>query len=130
MATANQELAIPEYLCYRRNMPRKSRIDTPGLLHHIVARGIERKKVFRDDADRNDFLSRLEQILRDTKTVCLTRALIPDHFHLLLKTGSVPISTVMKRLLTGYAVSYNRRHRRHGHVFRNRSPISKLLIRV
>ena len=43
-----------------------------------------------------------------------------NHFHLLLRTGAAPIATVMRRLLTGYAVSFNRRHRRHGHLFQNR----------
>ena len=47
-------------------------------------------------------------------------ALIPNHCHLLLKTGNVPLATVTRRLLTGYAVSFSRRHRRHGHVFQNR----------
>jgi hypothetical protein len=46
--------------------------------------------------------------------------LIPNHLHLLLRTGSTPIATVMRRLLTGYAVSFNRRHRRHGQLFQNR----------
>jgi len=46
--------------------------------------------------------------------------LMPNHFHLLLRTGSVPISSVMRRLLTGYAGSFNRRYRRHGHLFQNR----------
>jgi putative transposase len=43
-----------------------------------------------------------------------------NHLHLSLRTGSAPIATVMRRLLTGYAVSFNRRHRRHGHLFQNR----------
>ncbi|MFB0532681.1 MAG: transposase, partial [Desulfatiglandales bacterium] len=41
-------------------------------------------------------------------------------FHLLLRTGGVPIATIMRRLLTRYAVTFNRRHRRHGHLFQNR----------
>lgn len=101
-------------------MPRRSRIDAPGALHHIIARGIERCKIFRDDADRNNFLDRLGGIIDDTGTVCFAWALIPNHFHLLLRTGRVPIATVMCRLLTGYAVSHNRRYRRHGHLFQNR----------
>lgn len=101
-------------------MPRKTRIDAPGALHHIIARGIERKKVFRDDADRAEFLKRLAGILADTATSCLAWALIPNHFHLLLRTGSTPISSVMRRLLTGYAIYFNRRHRRSGHLFQNR----------
>jgi putative transposase len=101
-------------------MPRKSRIDAPGALHHIIARGIEQKEIFKDDLDRNNFLDRLGVILTDTKTICYAWALIPNHFHLLLRTRSAPIATVMRRLLTGYAVSHNRRHRRYGHLFQNR----------
>ena len=101
-------------------MPRKARIDVPGALHHIIVRGIERRRIFSDDQDRDNFVERLGSILTDTQTCCLAWALIPNHAHLLLRTGPTPISTVMRRLLTGYAVSYNRRHRRHGHLFQNR----------
>ena len=101
-------------------MPRGSRIDAAGAVHHIMVRGIERRKLFESDADRDHFIHRLGDILQDTKTVCYAWALIPNHFHLLLRTGSTPISTVMRRLLTGYAIWYNRRHRRDGHLFQNR----------
>ena len=101
-------------------MPRKARIDAPGALHHIICRGIERRKIFYDDADRDNFLERLENILIESSTACYGWALIPNHFHLLLRTGNAPITTVMRRLLTGYAVSFNRRHRRYGHLFQNR----------
>lgn len=101
-------------------MPRKARIDAPGALHHIIVRGIERRKIFYDDEDRNNFLERLGAILTDTETPCYAWALIPNHAHMLLKTGATPIATVMRRLLTGYAVSFNRRHRRHGQLFQNR----------
>lgn len=101
-------------------MPRKARIDAPGAFHHIICRGIERRKIFYDDTDRDNFLERLENILKETSTPCYGWALIPNHFHLLLRTGKVPITTVMRRLLTGYAVSFNRRHRRYGHLFQNR----------
>ena len=101
-------------------MPRKARIDAAGALHHIIARGIDRCEIFRDNRDRNNFLDRLGEIIAETTTSCLAWALIPNHFHLLLRTGAVPIATVMRRLLTGYAVSHNRRHRRSGHLFQNR----------
>jgi len=105
---------------YESHMPRKSRIDAPGSLHHIIARGIDRKNIFKDDKDRDSFLERLGGIFAETQISCFAWALIPNHFHLLLKTGATPISTVMRRLLTGYAVSFNRRHRRYGHLFQNR----------
>ena len=101
-------------------MPRKSRIDAPGALQHIIGRGINRKTIFSGKVDYKDFLNRLGQILSETHTACYAWALIPNHFHLLLRTGDVPVSRVMQRLLTGYVVNYNRRHDRFGHLFQNR----------
>ena len=101
-------------------MPRQARIDAPNALHHIIVRGIERRKIFHDDRDRKSFLERLGSILEETSTACYAWALLPNHFHLCLRTGTHPIATVMRRLLTGYAVTFNRRHRRHGHLFQNR----------
>jgi putative transposase len=80
-------------------MPRKARIDAPGALHHIIVRGIERRKIFLDDADQDDFIERLSDIVDETQTACFAWALIPNHFHLLLRTGNVGISRVMQRLL-------------------------------
>ncbi|MCD6585690.1 MAG: transposase [Desulfobacteraceae bacterium] len=101
-------------------MPRKARIDAPGAVHHIIVRGIERHKIFRDDHDRDNFLKRLGDLVIETQTQCFAWALIPNHFHLLLKTGQVPVATVMQRLLTGYAIGFNRRYCRSGHLFQNR----------
>jgi REP element-mobilizing transposase RayT len=101
-------------------MPRKARIDAPGALHHIIVRGIERRRIFSDDRDRNNFIDRLEEVITDAETFCFAWALIPNHLHLLLRTGKTSLSTVMGRLLTGYAVYYNRRHRRHGQLYQNR----------
>jgi REP element-mobilizing transposase RayT len=89
-------------------------------LQHIIARGIERGRIFQNEFDRNDFLERLSELMRETEARCLAWALMDNHFHLLLKTGRLPVAQVIQRLLTGYAVSYNRRHRRHGHLFQNR----------
>ena len=74
-------------------------------------RGIERRKIFWDDADRDSFVNRLGQVLIETHTDCFAWALIPNHVHLLMRTGLTPIATVMRRLLTGYAVQFNRLHR-------------------
>ena len=85
-----------------------------------MARGIERRKIFWDDKDRSSFLERLAVILEETQTQCYAWTLIPNHFHLLLRTGPTPLSKVMRRLMTGYAVTFNLRHRRAGHLFQNR----------
>jgi putative transposase len=101
-------------------MPRKARIDAPGALHHIIIRGIERKAIVKDRADCANFIERLGRIISESRTGCYAWVLMTNHLHLLLKTGRAPIATVMRRLLTGYAVSFNRRHRRHGQLFQNR----------
>jgi REP element-mobilizing transposase RayT len=101
-------------------MPRQARIDAAGALHHIIIRGIDRKVIFGDDRDREAFLERLARLLSETRTPCYAWALMSNHVHLLLRTGSVPMASIMRRLLTGYAVNFNRRHHRHGHLFQNR----------
>jgi len=101
-------------------MPRKARVDAPGALHHVIVRGIERRKIFRSDYDRKNFLNRLGKLIPETQTDCFAWALIPNHVHLLLRTGLVPISLLMRRLLTGYAVWFNKKYRRHGQLFQNR----------
>ena len=78
------------------------------------------KKIFLSDDDRLMFLNRLSSLLEETRTDCYAWALIPNHLHLLLRPNNLPLSTLMRRLLTGYAVNFNHRHRRVGHVFQNR----------
>ncbi len=101
-------------------MPRQARIDAPGALHHIIARGIERRKIFRSDYDRQNFLKRLSELIPETHTCCFAWVLIPNHFHLLLRTGTTPIADLMRRLLTGYAGWFNKKYKRHGQLFQNR----------
>lgn len=101
-------------------MPRAGRLDAPGVFHHIIIRGMEHRKIFLDHNDRDDFLARLERLLPETRTSCYAWALIPNHAHFLFRTGNVPIATLMRRLLTGYAVYFNRRHKRSGQLFQNR----------
>jgi putative transposase len=101
-------------------MPRKARIDYPGGVHHLIVRGIERKRIFQDVQDRNAFLDRLGFLLLESKTSCLAWALLSNHVHLLVRTGVISQADLMRRLLTGYAVTYNRRYRRHGILFQNR----------
>ncbi|MDI6793219.1 MAG: transposase [bacterium] len=101
-------------------MPRSSRLDAPGILHHVIARGIERRPIFLDTIDRKDFLHRLTEIIGKTGMKCYAWCLMSNHFHLLLRTGHVPLSSFMRRLLTGYAIKFNLRQKRTGHLFQNR----------
>ena len=82
---------------------RAARRQAPGAPNHIIVRGIERRKIFEDDTDRINFLDRLGKALSETGTKYFVWALIPNYFHLLLCTGICPLSTAMRRLLTGHA---------------------------
>lgn len=64
------------FLLYREDMPRKARIDAPGALHHVIVRGIARRRIFDDDQDRSNFLDRLGDILQATETGCYAWALL------------------------------------------------------
>ena len=101
-------------------MPRKSRLDAPGVLHHVMGRGIEKRQIFFNDFDRNDFVERLAKLSDDGAMDIYAWALLPNHFHLLCKTLNRPLPSSMRKLLTGYVVNFNRRHRRYGHLFQNR----------
>ncbi|OPY65608.1 MAG: Transposase IS200 like protein [Syntrophorhabdaceae bacterium PtaU1.Bin034] len=76
--------------------------------------------IFRDDQDKESFVSRMGKVFVDTGTPCYAWCLLGNHAHLLLKTGKTALHTVMARLLTGHAVSFNKRHKRHGQLFQNR----------
>ncbi len=101
-------------------MPRQARLDFPGTLHHAICRGIEKRKIVTDDQDRDTFVKRLGQTATETGTIIYAWALMTNHAHIFLRSGTKGISQFMRKLLTGYAVTYNRRHDRHGYLFQNR----------
>ena len=101
-------------------MPRAARLDIPDLLQHVIIRGVDRCDIFRDDPDRQRFLVNLSKLLVETGTECLAWSLMTNHVHLLLCPRRTRLSTFMRRLLTGYAIYFNLRHKRSGHLFQNR----------
>lgn len=101
-------------------MPRTARIDSPGLVHHVRVRGVEKRKIFLNDFDRREFLERLDGQCEDNGSVIYAWSLMSNHFHLAIRTGHKPLSKTMSGLLTGYAMGFNRRHNRSGHLFQNR----------
>jgi REP element-mobilizing transposase RayT len=104
----------------KEGMPRQGRIDIIGGMYHIITRGINREKIFNDNDDREEFVRRLSVSLKETGNICYGWALMPNHFHLLVRRGKKSISDLMRKLLTGYAVYYNRKHKRRGYLFQNR----------
>jgi REP element-mobilizing transposase RayT len=101
-------------------MARRPRDDAPGALHHVMVRGIDRRPIFLDDADREDFVGRLSRLVPELGFRCFAWALMPNHVHLVVRSGPARISRLMSRLGTGYARRFNQRHDRVGHLFQNR----------
>jgi putative transposase len=101
-------------------MPRQPRLDIPGALHHIMLRGINKSVIFKDDRDRTTFLGQIGQILGEGEDRIYAWVLMRNHVHILFKSGKLGISAFMRKLLTRYAVYFNNRHHRTGHLFENR----------
>ena len=101
-------------------MPRQARIDLPGLLYHVMVRGIERKEIFPEETDKEDFLERLEKSLTNSGASVFAWSIMPNHAHILIMTGEKKLSRIMRGLLSGYATNFNIRHKRTGHLFQNR----------
>jgi REP element-mobilizing transposase RayT len=101
-------------------MPRQARLGYTGALHHVMSRGVPRGRIFEGKKDREAFLGRPGSLLKESGTQCLAWALLPNHFHLLMRTTNWPLKVLMQRLLTRHSVYYNHRHARAGHLFQNR----------
>ena len=100
-------------------MPRGPRVDAPSAVQHVTARGIDKQPIFIDDADCTEFVERLARVVNAGELRVFAWALVWNHLHLLVETGS-SLARAMQSLLTGYAMYFNRRHARVGHVFQNR----------
>lgn len=101
-------------------MPRGPRLDAPGVTHHVMVRGIEQREIFQGEDDRAEFVRRLARLIPATQTACLAWCLLSNHVHLVLRSGPQGLAHLMRRLLTGYAVVFNRKYARAGHLFQNR----------
>ncbi|MBW2245430.1 MAG: transposase [Deltaproteobacteria bacterium] len=101
-------------------MPRGPRLDGSGAAHHVMIRGIERRKIFLDGTDEEDFLARLDRLLPEEGWRCFAWALMPNHVHLVIQGSGGRLSRLMARLNTGYARRFNIRHDRCGYLFQNR----------
>ena len=101
-------------------MPRQARLDSPGTLHHVIIRGIEKRRIVDDKVDRARLVQRMEDLSKETGTSVYAWSVMTNHAHILLKSANRGLSYFMRRFLTGYAITYNIRHKRHGHLFQNR----------
>lgn len=102
------------------SLTRPVRVELAGAVYHVIARGNERKAIFRDDRDREIYLDRLAQCRSKFRFRVLGYCLMNNHVHLALERGPVALSRIMLALQSVYAQRFNLRHDRVGHLFQGR----------
>jgi REP element-mobilizing transposase RayT len=101
-------------------MSRPLRIEYPGALYHVTARGNARESIFRNDVDRKTFLVVLGKIVERYNWLCHAYCLMGNHYHLMIETPDGNLSQGMRQLNGVYTQTFNRRHRRVGHLLQGR----------
>ena len=101
-------------------MPRSLRLEYPGALYHVTARGTRQDAIFLDDQDRASLLSILARALRSCDAQAFAYCLMGNHYHFVLQTRQANLAVLMRRVNSVYCLTFNRRHARCGHVFEGR----------
>jgi len=101
-------------------MARALRIQYPGAYYHVTCRGNDRKRIFGDDKDRNEFLKLLENSLDVYRVNLYSYVLMSNHFHFLIQTPAGNLSEFMRHFNVCYTGYYNYRHSRSGHLYQGR----------
>lgn len=101
-------------------MSRPLRLEFPGALYHVIARGNERRDVFRDDRDRELYIARVAHYREKFNFRFYAYCLMSNHLHLVLETSETPLSRIMLGVQGSYTQVFNRRHDRVGHLFQGR----------
>ena len=102
------------------DMPRTARKTSMSNIYHVMMRGVNRQPIFENDGDRLHFMS----VLKECKEISGFRlhafCLMPNHLHFLIEPAGEPLDLVFRRIGIRYAVWYNRKHQRAGHLFQDR----------
>lgn len=101
-------------------MPRRLRIEYPGAIYHVINRGDRKEDIFKDDGDREQFLSTLGEACGKTEWQVHAYCLMRNHFHLVIETPQPNLVLGMKWLLGVYTKRFNIRHKLCGHLFAGR----------
>jgi REP element-mobilizing transposase RayT len=101
-------------------MPRPPRIEFPGAMYHVTARGNNRARIVWEDEDRRLFLRALAWVVSRHCLELHAYCLMSNHYHLALRTPMGNLSRAMQALNSAFAVAMNRRHARVGHLFQGR----------
>ena len=101
-------------------MARQLRIEYAGAFYHVFSRGNQKQPVFLSDDDRNYFLNNLRKVHKKFGALVHVYCLMPNHFHLILETPLGGLSRIVHFLITSYTIYFNKKHKRHGHLFQGR----------
>ncbi len=101
-------------------MARKARLSVPGAVHHVMARGIEGRRIFCDNDDRHLFLSLLASGIQQCGFKCYAWVLMDNHYHIVLRLNERPLSMLMRKLNSKYARWYRKKYKGHGYLFQDR----------
>ena len=101
-------------------MSRPLRLEYPGALYHVTARGARQDAIFVDDGDRASLLAILARTVRACDAQVFAYCLMNNHYHFVLRTRLANLAVLMRRLNSVYCLTFNRRHARLGHVFEGR----------
>lgn len=101
-------------------MPRDARDLPPNSVSHLIDRGVERRNIFLRPKDYLFFLSQMREVFDAYRVAVLNFVLMPNHFHIQALSGLLPVGNAMQKLLTRYALYFNREYERVGHLFQNR----------
>ncbi len=101
-------------------MARPLRIEYPGACYHVINRGNRRNQVFFSDSDYRLFLEKLAEYLELYEIELYAYCLMPNHYHLFLKTSQANLGRFMQAFNTSFTISMNRKHGESGHLFQGR----------
>jgi putative transposase len=101
-------------------MARPVRMDFPNTFYHVLSRGNERRKIFYNRGDYSRFLETLGRMAERFQVEVHGYVLMPNHFHLLIRTRRANLSRAVQWLGVSYSVWFNKKHDRCGHVFQGR----------
>jgi putative transposase len=101
-------------------MARKRRIEFPGALYHVIARGNNRQVTFKDDQDYKVYIDRLKRYQQRYNFVLYAYTLMPNHVHLIMETDIIPLSKIMQGIQQSYTCYFHNKYKTVGHLFQGR----------
>ncbi len=113
-------LAVPVPRCHILRVARPLRVEFPGALYHVTARGNAGQTIYLDDKDRRRFLELYADVSERLNWLCHAYCLMTNHYHFVIETIEPNLSKGMQQLNSTYAQWFNRHHNRHGHLFQGR----------